>query len=149
MLSIADDTIVFRTRGAKTCSLTPEDLIRRFFLHVLPQVVIRITMIRSSRVAKRIEGHYGRLAPSNVNTRLVRAQQLLGPVPATTELVDAVHTADDTIASAEPGTDPINADNEPRPIDRSAPRCPHCNGRLVPLTPRRSHRFQQRAPPNA
>ena len=136
LLSISDEKIVFRTRGAKTCSLTPEEFIRRFLLHVLPHQFLKIR-------------HYGLLAPSHVNTRLVRAQQLLGPVPATTELVDAVTTAADTIASAEPGTDPIKADNEPRPIDRSAPRCPHCNGRLVPLTPRRSHRFQQRAPPNA
>jgi hypothetical protein len=135
LLSISDDTIVFRTRGEKTCSLTPEEFIRRF-LHVLPHQFFKIR-------------HYGRLAAGNVNTRLGRAQQRLGPVPATTELVDAVNTATATIDSAEPGTDPIKADNEPRPIDRSAPRCPHCNGRLVPLTPRRSHRFQQRAPPHA
>jgi len=136
LLSISDDTIVFRTRGEKTCSLTPEEFIRRFLLHVLPHQFFKIR-------------HYGLLAPSNVNTRLVRAQQLLGPVPATTERVDAGQTAADTIASAEPGTNPINADNDPRPIDRRAPRCPHCHGRLVPLTPRPSHRFQQRAPPNA
>lgn len=136
LLSISEHKIVFRTRGEKTCALNPEEFLRRFLLHVLPYQFFKIR-------------HYGLLAPSNVHTRLVRAQQLLGPIPATTELVDAVKTPDDTLESAEPSTDPIKADNEPRPIDRSAPRCPHCNGRLVPLTPRRSYRFQQRAPPNA
>ncbi len=130
LLSISDDTIVFRTRGEKTCSLTPEEFIRRFLLHVLPHQFFKIR-------------HYGLLAAGNVNTRLVRAQQLLGPVPAATDPVDG-----GTIESAEPGTNRIETGKQPDVADRAAPRCPHCNGRLVPLTPRRSHRFQQRAPPN-
>ena len=90
LVSISDDKIVFRTRGEKTCSLTPEEFIRRFLLHVLPHQFFKIR-------------HYGLLAPGNVNTRLLRAQQLLGPVPATTEPVDALRTlpADGTTASHE------------------------------------------------
>jgi hypothetical protein len=41
LLSISDDQIVFRTRGEKTCSLTPEEFIRRFLLHVLPHQFYR------------------------------------------------------------------------------------------------------------
>ena len=126
LLSIADDKIVFRTRGDKTCSLKPEEFIRRFLLHVLPHQFFKIR-------------HYGLLAPSNVNTRLLRAQQLLGGVPA-------AEPVDDTIECAPPSPDPIKAVNETNPVDRAAPRCPHCNGRLVAPTARTFHR-PQRAPP--
>ena len=136
LVSISDEKIVFRTRGEKTCSLTPEELIRRFLLHVLPHQFFKIR-------------HYGLLAPGNVNTRLVRAQELLGPVPATTEPVDALRPPpdDDPLESAAPGSDPIEAGNEPNAVDHTAPRCPHCGGRLVALTTRSSHRLQ-RAPPD-
>jgi len=36
LLSITDDAITFRTRGQGTCSLPPDEFIRRFLLHVLP-----------------------------------------------------------------------------------------------------------------
>jgi len=133
LLSISDDKIVFRTRGEKTCSLKPEEFIRRFLLHVLPHQFFKIR-------------HYGLLSPSNVNTRLLRAQHLLGPVPAAPEAVDPVRTVDDTSDNAHPGADSIQADKEPSSIDRTAPRCPRCNGRLVALATPRSHR-PQRAPP--
>jgi hypothetical protein len=67
LLSISEDQIVFRTRGQNSCSLQPEEFIRRFLLHVLPRQFFKIR-------------HDGLLAPGNVNTRLCRAQQLLGPV---------------------------------------------------------------------
>jgi hypothetical protein len=93
--------------------------------------------------------HYGLLAPGNVNTRLVRAQQLLGPVPATTAPVDVLRTppVDGTTASQEVPRDPIEAGNERTAVDRTAPRCPHCGGRLLPLTARTFPRLQ-RAPPD-
>ena len=64
IVSIADDGIVFKTRGDKRCRLHPDEFLRRFLLHVLPH---RFRKIR----------HYGLFAPSNVGTRLATAQSLL------------------------------------------------------------------------
>jgi len=113
LISISDHQIVFRTRGDNRCTLTPEEFIRRFLLHLLPPQFFKIR-------------HYGLLAAGNVNTRLVRAQQLLGPAVVT------------------PGSDhhslPVadgGEDLETPPVrDSAAPKCPHCGGRLVPLVPR-------------
>lgn len=63
LISIADDAIVFKTRGEGSCRLHPDEFIRRFLLHVLPR---RFRKIR----------HYGLLAPSNVSTKLPIAQRL-------------------------------------------------------------------------
>lgn len=63
ILSVDDDAIEFRTRDDGTCTLPPDEFIRRFLLHVLP------TGFRKIR-------HYGLLAPSNVSTRLPVAQRL-------------------------------------------------------------------------
>lgn len=63
LLSVDDDTIVFRTRSSGTCTVTPDEFIRRFLLHVLPEGFRKIR-------------HYGLLAPSNVSTRLPIAQRL-------------------------------------------------------------------------
>ena len=129
LLSISDDQIVFRTRAEKTCSVTPEEFIRRFLLPVLPHQFFKIR-------------HYGLLAPANVNTRLVRAQELLGPVPTVTDPSDSpAHDAH--TSSAEPAT----VMDEHNSVDRAAPRCPHCAGRLVPLTPRRLHQAPRPPPP--
>ncbi len=64
VLSIDDHEIVIKTRGNKTCRLHPDEFLRRFLLHVLPK---RFRKIR----------HYGLLAPSRVNTRLVIAKAIL------------------------------------------------------------------------
>ena len=124
LISISDDQIVFRTRGEKTCALTPEEFIRRFLLHVLPHQFFKIR-------------HYGLLAPGNVNTRLVHAQQLLGPAVTT--------TADDDnkdLPVADTGEDLVVRSAS----DPAAPKCPHCGGRLVPL-PRRNLRLVAQLPP--
>ena len=126
LLSISDDQIVFRTRGEKTCSLTPEEFIRRFLLHVLPHQFFKIR-------------HYGLLAPGNVNTRLPRAQQLLGPVPSST----ADHAVDDLGV-----TDNGEAPEAPSTSDPAAPKCPHCGGRLLPLPRRTLHLVEQLPPPD-
>jgi hypothetical protein len=129
LLSITDDKIVFRTRAENTCSLTPEEFLRRFLLHVLPHQFFKIR-------------HYGLLAPANVNTRLLRAQQLLGPLPAAQLIENAgplpLIAAAATTQGSQADTAPVEASNDP-PLDRSAPKCPHCGGRLVPLTTRRLH----------
>jgi DNA-directed RNA polymerase subunit RPC12/RpoP len=132
LISINDDKIVFRTRAENTCALAPQEFVRRFLLHVLPPQFFKIR-------------HYGLLAPGNVNTRLMQAQLLLGPVADTDQPSDPADN--DASTATEPRPTPSTPDNEPTPIDRSAPRCPHCGGRLVSRTPRRFHR-SQRAPPN-
>jgi len=132
LLSITDDKIVFRTRGAHTCALTPEEFLRRFLLHVLPHQFFKIR-------------HYGLLAPANVNTRLLRAQQLLGPLPAA-QLIEnagpvpiiAAAGTTETPQRSPADNERVDPGNDPT-LDRRAPKCPHCGGRLVPLTTRRLH----------
>ncbi|MCU0522874.1 MAG: IS91 family transposase [Polyangiaceae bacterium] len=121
LLSITDHAIVFRTRGDKTCSLTPEEFIRRFLLHVLPHQFFKIR-------------HYGLLAPGNVNTRLRRAQELLGPISEAADTISPVTTLSDYDSRESPqaDTDRIEASNDRNGSDRRAPKCPHCGGRLVP-----------------
>ncbi|MGH8701385.1 MAG: IS91 family transposase [Burkholderiales bacterium] len=134
LLSVTDHRIVFRTRGEHTCSLTPEEFLRRFLLHVLPERFFKIR-------------HYGLLAPANVNTRLVRAQELLGPPPAEAEPIGELsepHAIHPTAAD----TTPLGATHEANAVDRAAPICPHCGGRLRPLSPRRLHRPSEPPPPD-
>lgn len=64
LVSVTDDAVVFRTHGERTCRLRPDEFIRRFLLHTLPDGFRKIR-------------HYGLLAPANVPTRLVRAQQIV------------------------------------------------------------------------
>ena len=51
LLSVSDAAVTFRTRAEGSCSLTPEEFIRRFLLHVLPAQFVKIR-------------HYGLLAPA-------------------------------------------------------------------------------------
>ena len=128
MLSISDHQIVFRTRGKETCSLPPKEFIGRFLLHVLPHQFFKIR-------------HYGLLAPGNVNTRLVRAQELLGPITADhpPESIDppAGHATSETSAT----------DDNQCEADSARPRCPHCGGRLVSVQPRTVRRTPRAPPP--
>ena len=139
LLSVTDDRIVFRTRGEKTCSLAPDEFLRRFLLHVLPP---RFSKIR----------HYGLLAPGNVHTRLVLAQELLGTAPVHAEPLEPVRTvlddprAPESLAASR--TDADDDNDERNAVDPAAPRCPHCGGRLIRLAAPVSRR-PQRAPPVA
>jgi hypothetical protein len=70
MVSMSDDGLVtFRTKNGKTVTLTGEAFLGRFVEHVLPRQYVKIR-------------HIGLMAPSNVNTKLARARELLtGPTP--------------------------------------------------------------------
>ncbi len=69
LLSMDDEAVRFHTRDGKSATLTPDEFIRRFLLHVLPKGFKKIR-------------HFGLLAPVNVNTRLAVARRALQvPVP--------------------------------------------------------------------
>jgi hypothetical protein len=64
--------VTFRTRGANTVTLSPDDFLRRFLQHVLPKRFVKIR-------------HHGLMAAGNVSTRLETARHLLGQTtPVTT-----------------------------------------------------------------
>jgi hypothetical protein len=66
ILSVGDDHVRFLTKDGKTTSITPEQFIQRFLLHVLPYRFVKIR-------------HYGLMAPANAKTRLEQARQILRP----------------------------------------------------------------------
>jgi hypothetical protein len=136
LLSVTDQRVVFRTRGDRTCSLTPNEFLRRFLLHVLPHQFFKIR-------------HYGLLAPGNVHTRLARARDLLGPIPeqigtASPPPALADHTLTDAVRTSTGQNRNDRADGAAS--DPAAPKCPHCGGRLAALGVRSFHR-PPRGPP--
>ncbi len=64
ILEVSDDRILIKTRAGRTCSMRPDEFIRRFLLHILPSQFRKIR-------------HYGLLAPANVNRGLITAHRLL------------------------------------------------------------------------
>lgn len=64
LIGMNDQGITFFTKNGKTDTLSANEFIRRFLMHVLPG---RYTKIR----------HFGLLAAGNVNTKLQRARELL------------------------------------------------------------------------
>ena len=73
--AIDDQTVRFHTKHGKATTLSHEEFIRRFLLHVLPQGFHKIR-------------HYGLLASGNVKTKLALARSLLG-MPAETNPASA------------------------------------------------------------
>ena len=65
LVSLDARGVTFRTRGANTVTLAPDEFLRRFLLHVLPKGFVKIR-------------HYGLMAPSHVATSLETARRLLG-----------------------------------------------------------------------
>lgn len=104
LVSMSDEGLVtFRTKQGKAVTLPANDFLARFVDHVLPKQFVKIR-------------HIGLMAPSNVNTKLARARELLAgppptPVPAktVTSWIEAVLA----LAGLE------------------AMRCPVCGGTLV------------------
>jgi len=74
LVSMDEHGVCFRTRGAKTVTVSPDEFIRRFLLHVLPPRFVKIR-------------HYGLMASGNATTRLEEARTLIvathkAPAPA-------------------------------------------------------------------
>ena len=86
---------------SKQMTLSADEFLRRFLLHVLPKGFVRIR-------------HYGLLASPNVKTKLKRCQWLLGPA-------DSVPTE-----SVRLRNDPIR-----EWIEKMVTRCPRCGGHLT------------------
>jgi hypothetical protein len=64
LVSLDADGVCFRTKDGKQVTISPEEFIRRFLLHVLPGGFVKIR-------------HYGLLASSNVRTKLENARRHL------------------------------------------------------------------------
>lgn len=66
--ALTDDAVTFRTRGDDTVTVTPDEFIRRFLLHVLPPQFRKIR-------------HFGMIAASNIKTLFRMAADILGTLP--------------------------------------------------------------------
>lgn len=86
-------------------TLSADEFLRRFLLHVLPRGFVRIR-------------HYGLLASANVKTKLKCCQWLLGPT------TDALRTAADRLRS-----DPFR-----EWMENQFTCCPRCGGQLATLS---------------
>jgi len=83
LISMDERGVLFATKSGKTITLSPEEFIRRFLLHVLPPGFVKIR-------------HYGLWASGNVSTRLAAARRLLpsAPPPPVADAVDTGAAAD-------------------------------------------------------
>jgi len=64
LVALDERGVTFRTRAEQTVTLSSDEFLRRFLLHVLPKGFVKIR-------------HYGLMAASNVPTRLAAAHRLL------------------------------------------------------------------------
>lgn len=113
--ALTDTAVTFATKDGGNTTVSPDEFIRRFLLHVLPP---RFHKIR----------HLGVYAAANVKTRLVAARTQL-PAPTPRPVVPAPDADEATLA--EPG-------GELDPIDRflDALRvCPACGARALRRLP--------------
>ena len=81
-----DQTVVFRTRGSDTASLSPTEFIGRFLQHILPSRFVKIR-------------HFGLMSSGNVNGSLEQARALL-PAADTAAGATAGDHDDDDLPSA-------------------------------------------------
>ena len=128
LVEVTDDHVTFTWKDyrdgsrIKHMTLEPEEFIRRFLLHVLPDGFQRIR-------------HYGFLANGNRATKLARIRQLLPPTPQQ-QVAPATQNADTAAIETECAAAPTT-DVEWRPT------CPECGGEMeiverLPKAPRHS-----------
>jgi Putative transposase/Transposase zinc-binding domain len=104
LLSLDERGVTFRTRGDAIVTVSPDEFLRRFVLHVLPKGFVKIR-------------HYGLLAAGNVTTKLAVARRLL--TPAAAPLTEPMRTPSDfrEVLLALTGVD--------------LRRCPRCGGTMT------------------
>lgn len=133
LVSADADTVVFRTRGTMTTTVTPLEFIGRFLEHVLPKGFFKIR-------------HFGLLAPGNVNSRLERARALLPASDSGAPGLDGVGTDDG--GDHDGGPAPVYLDPELPWLSlllaltgQDLELCPNCHQRAMvrqPLPPARA-----------
>ena len=84
LVSMDGNTVVFRTRGSDTATLSPTEFIGRFLQHILPSRFVKIR-------------HFGLMSSGNVNSSLERGRALLPAIDtgAPDEPTDGDHDGDD------------------------------------------------------
>lgn len=123
LVSMDGDRICFRYKDyangtrTKQMTLSAEEFLRRFLLHVLPPRFVRIR-------------HYGLLASRNVATRLARCRALLGAdaapnISARSEPMQAVDAQPATPAASKTWRDRLR-----EWTGKDVDRCPRCQGSL-------------------
>lgn len=104
LLALVERGVTFRTRGEATVTVSPDEFLRRFVLHVLPKGFVKIR-------------HYGLLAAGNVPTKLVAARRLLTAVEPPAAKETRAPTDFREVLLALTGVD--------------LRRCPHCGGNVT------------------
>jgi predicted Zn-ribbon and HTH transcriptional regulator len=104
LVSLDERGVTFRTHGANTVTVKPDEFLRRFVLHVLPKGFVKIR-------------HYGLMAPSNLATKLAAARRLLGGVAASEPQGPQAPRSFEELLLALTGTD--------------VRRCPRCDGTMT------------------
>jgi hypothetical protein len=74
LIAIDQRGVTFATKNGECTTLAPDEFIRRFLLHILPDGFVKIR-------------HYGLLAPAHVHRKLAQARRYLEPAPASHPLV--------------------------------------------------------------
>lgn len=124
ILDLDETTVRFRTRGEKTVTLSHEEFIRRFLLHVLPTAFVKIR-------------HYGLLASATAKTKHAQALQALGVAPTAPPTPAAPESADPRLkVLALTGVDLFH--------------CPRCKTGLMiprPLSPQQQAEVSRPPPP--
>ena len=102
LVTVSDQAVTFTTKNGGTVSVTPDEFIRRFLLHVLPPGFHKIR-------------HYGLYSSAHVKRLLPVARTLLPstePAPKVAAFEDGESSADATAVADEPAS-------------RTCPRCGH------------------------
>lgn len=109
LISLDDSGVRFATKNGRTITLSPQEFIRRFLLHVLPPGFVKLR-------------HYGLWASGNVPTRLAAARLLL-PAAASPPPTDTEHIAEEIEWQVR----------LLRLTGIDVTRCPRCgDGRMIP-----------------
>ena len=104
LIAFDERGVSFRTKNGKQVTVSPDEFIRRFLLHVLPDGFVKIR-------------HYGLLASSNLRTKLVTARRHLEAVGKTTNTIPPPQKTLRERLLALTGVD--------------LEICPHCGGQMI------------------